>query len=94
VVPLTLSHAVKGDRRYRYYVSCSLTKGPAARVNGGWRLPVAEIEPSIQSRSLFGVVEFGGAAGLLAEGVVDISQGSSEHSPYRLEISESAIFAR
>ena len=44
---LTPSHAVKGDRRYRYYVSRSLMKGPAARVDGGWRLPVAEIERSI-----------------------------------------------
>jgi site-specific DNA recombinase len=44
---LTPSHAVKGDRRYRYYVSSSLMKGPAARVDGGWRLPAAEIESSI-----------------------------------------------
>ena len=38
---------MKGDRRYRYYVSRSLMKGPAARVDGGWRLPAAEIERSI-----------------------------------------------
>ena len=44
---LTPSHAVKGDRRYRYYVSRSLMKGAAARVDGGWRLPAAEIERSI-----------------------------------------------
>src|SRR3984893_13142936 len=44
---LTPSHAVKGDRRYRYYVSRSLMKGSAARVDGGWRLPAAEIERSI-----------------------------------------------
>jgi site-specific DNA recombinase len=44
---LTPSHAVKGDRRYRYYVSRSLMRGPAARVDGGWRLPAAEIERSI-----------------------------------------------
>src|SRR6266436_4168523 len=44
---LTPSHAVKGDRRYRYYVSRSLMKGSAARVDGGWRLPSAEIERSI-----------------------------------------------
>ncbi len=37
---------MKGDRRYRYYVSRSLMKGPAARVDGGWRLPAAEIERS------------------------------------------------
>ena len=44
---LTPVHAVKGDRRYRYYVSRSLMKGPAARVDGGWRLPAAEIERSV-----------------------------------------------
>ena len=44
---LTPSHAVKGDRRYRYYISRSLMKGSAARVDGGWRLPVAEIERSV-----------------------------------------------
>jgi hypothetical protein len=41
------SHAVKGDRRYRYYVSRSLMKGSAAQVEGGWRLPAAEIERSV-----------------------------------------------
>jgi site-specific DNA recombinase len=44
---LTPSHAVKGDRRYRYYVLRSLMKGSVARVDGGWRLPAAEIERSI-----------------------------------------------
>jgi DNA invertase Pin-like site-specific DNA recombinase len=44
---LTPSYAVKGDRRYRYYVSRSLMKGGAAQVDGGWRLPAAEIERSI-----------------------------------------------
>jgi hypothetical protein len=44
---LTPSHAVKSDRRYRYYVSRSLMKGPAASVDGGWRLPAAEIERSV-----------------------------------------------
>jgi hypothetical protein len=44
---LTPSHAVKGDRRYRYYVSRSLMKGSAAQVEGGWRLPAAEIERSV-----------------------------------------------
>jgi len=44
---LTPSHAVKGDRQYRYYVSRSLMKGSAARVDGGWRLPAAEIERSV-----------------------------------------------
>jgi site-specific DNA recombinase len=44
---LTPSHAVKGDRRYRYYVSRTLMKGRAVQVDGGWRLPAAEIERSI-----------------------------------------------
>jgi DNA invertase Pin-like site-specific DNA recombinase len=41
---LTPSQAVKGDRRYRYYVSRSLMNGGAAQVDCGWRLPAAEIE--------------------------------------------------
>jgi site-specific DNA recombinase len=44
---LTPSHAVKGDRRYRYYVSRSLMKGSAAQVDSGWRLPAAEIERNV-----------------------------------------------
>jgi site-specific DNA recombinase len=44
---LTPTHAVKGDRRYRYYVSRSLTKGPAVQAHDGWRLPAAEIERSV-----------------------------------------------
>jgi hypothetical protein len=44
---LTPSHAVKGDRRYRYYVSRRLMKGDAAQVDSGWRLPAAEIERSV-----------------------------------------------
>jgi site-specific DNA recombinase len=46
--PLTPSHAIKSDRRYRYYVSRALLQGTAARAeNGrprGWRLPAPEIE--------------------------------------------------
>ena len=41
---LTPSHAVKGARRYRYYVSRKLIQGTAAHAQGGWRLPAAEIE--------------------------------------------------
>ncbi|HEY4934658.1 MAG TPA: hypothetical protein VII23_24085 [Terriglobales bacterium] len=42
---LTPSHAVKGQRRYRYYVSRSLIKGTADSTGRGWRLPAPEIEP-------------------------------------------------
>ena len=45
---LTPSHAVKGERRYRYYVSRSLIKGTAADSAGrGWRLPAPEIERTV-----------------------------------------------
>ncbi|HEX4580728.1 MAG TPA: recombinase family protein, partial [Acidobacteriaceae bacterium] len=46
---LTLSHAVKGKRRYRYYVSRSLITGTANQVETGWRIPAAEIERSVAS---------------------------------------------
>ena len=46
---LTPSHAVKGKRRYRDYVSRSLIKGTANHSETGWRLPAAEIERSVAS---------------------------------------------
>jgi len=44
---LTPSHARKGERRYRYYISRRLTIGLAHRVHDGWRLPAAEIERTV-----------------------------------------------
>ena len=44
---LTPSHAVKGERRYRYYVSRSLIKGTADSTGRGWRLPAPEIERTV-----------------------------------------------
>ena len=44
---LTPSHAVKGERRYRYYVSRSLIKGTADSESRGWRLPAPEIERTV-----------------------------------------------
>src|SRR6266481_3007500 len=41
---LTPSHAVKGERRYRYYVSRNPIKGTANLIQRGWRLPAPEIE--------------------------------------------------
>src|SRR5215472_692681 len=46
-VGLTPSHARKGERRYRYYVSRGLTIGPAHRVADGWRFPAPEIERTV-----------------------------------------------
>jgi site-specific DNA recombinase len=44
---LTPSHAVRGERRYRYYVSRSLIKGTVGSIGRGWRLPAPEIERSV-----------------------------------------------
>ncbi len=46
---LTPSHAVKGNRRYRYYVSRSLLNGAAAQNDQGWRIPATEIENNLAS---------------------------------------------
>jgi len=46
-VCLTPSHAVKGERRYRYYVSRSLIKGTMNSAGHGWRLPAPEIERTV-----------------------------------------------
>jgi DNA invertase Pin-like site-specific DNA recombinase len=49
--PLTPSHAVKSERRYRYYVSRHLITGsadrPGDRQRVGWRLPAREIERTV-----------------------------------------------
>ena len=44
---LTPSHALKGKRRYRYYVSRRLMTDSAKRSREGWRVPAAEIERSV-----------------------------------------------
>jgi site-specific DNA recombinase len=44
---LTPSHAVKGNRRYRYYVSRSLMKGTARIPGQGWRVPALELERNL-----------------------------------------------
>jgi site-specific DNA recombinase len=46
---LTPSHAVKDQRRYRYYVSRNLIKGTSDSGRGGWRLPAPEIERTVAS---------------------------------------------
>jgi len=44
---LTPTHATKGERRYRYYVSRNLINGTADAGRGGWRLPAPEIERTV-----------------------------------------------
>jgi site-specific DNA recombinase len=46
---LTPSHAVKGERRYRYYVSRNLTTGTQDSERSGWRLPAPEMERVVAS---------------------------------------------
>jgi site-specific DNA recombinase len=46
---LTPSHAVKGERRYRYYVSRNLISGTSDSGRTGWRLPAPEIERTVAS---------------------------------------------
>jgi site-specific DNA recombinase len=48
--PLTPSHAVKGTRRYRHYVSHKLIEGKADRTHRGWRLPAAQIEQVVAAQ--------------------------------------------
>jgi len=49
---LTPSHAVKGKRRYRYYVSRNLLVGTAENAERGWRIPAPEIERSVTAALL------------------------------------------
>ena len=49
---LTPSHAVKGNRRYRYYVSRSLMKGAARKSGQGWRVLALEIERNLTAAAV------------------------------------------
>ncbi len=46
---LTPSHAKKGAKRYRYYVSSDLTKQNIDHRDKGWRLPAKQIEDTVLS---------------------------------------------
>jgi site-specific DNA recombinase len=45
--PLYVSGTTKGNRRYRYYVSRSLVKGPLGETADGWRLAAPQIERAV-----------------------------------------------
>jgi DNA invertase Pin-like site-specific DNA recombinase len=47
---LTPSHAVKGSKRYRYYVSQSLVTRPRSQSTGGMRMPAGDIEALVLDR--------------------------------------------
>ncbi len=47
---MTPSHAVKGARRYRYYVSHPLTSGPKTSAQDGRRIPAGDIEQLVVNR--------------------------------------------
>jgi site-specific DNA recombinase len=69
---LTPSHAVKGERRYRYYVSRSLIKGTADSAGRGWRLPAPEIERTVAASACQILSDWTGiATAALAIGLAD-----------------------
>jgi len=47
--PLVATHASKGSKRYRYYVSKALQTGTAADQPQAWRIPAVEIEQLVAS---------------------------------------------
>src|SRR6185369_8189329 len=47
--PLVATHASKGQKRYRYYVSKALQTGAAADQPQAWRIPAGEIEQLVAS---------------------------------------------
>ena len=53
---LTPSHAVQGNRRYRYYVSRSLMSGTAGQGAQGWRIPAPELERNLAA-ALAGILD-------------------------------------
>jgi DNA invertase Pin-like site-specific DNA recombinase len=51
-VPLTPSHARKGNRRYRYYVSRNLVTGTVDLAPHGWRIPTNRIEKAVSDATI------------------------------------------
>ncbi len=71
---MTPTHAVKNDRRYRYYISRSLTTGPRKTSPAGIRIPAREIEKLVSQR----LMEFLTSAGDLVDAVKPHVVGSRE----------------
>src|ERR1700730_621774 len=85
---LTPSHAVKGERRYRYYVSRSLIKGTADSGGRGWRLPAPEIERTVAASAcqiLSDRIEIAAAALGLAENRLPAIFAAAEGGGERLQ---------
>ena len=59
---LTPSHAIKGKRRYRYYVSRNLLSSTAKQAGRGWRIPAAEIERIVTAAVLMILEDHAGIA--------------------------------
>jgi site-specific DNA recombinase len=83
---LTPSHAVKGKRRYRYYVSRSLIAGTANDSENGWRLPAAEIERSVATAAamvlddraaILADIEQSGSDTIQIKSIFDVASGWS-----------------
>jgi site-specific DNA recombinase len=92
---LTPSHAVKGERRYRYYVSRSLIKGPTAD-GRGWRLPAPEIERTVTASAcqiLSDRIEIATAASGLAENRLPAIFAAAEGWRERLQSEVEAVAA-
>jgi DNA invertase Pin-like site-specific DNA recombinase len=83
---LTPTHAAKGGRRYRYYVSRALVTGTAEQAPGAWRVPAAQIETLIASLAAAALFERSAIATAL-EGVgvqpADIPEALSQAERYR-----------
>jgi site-specific DNA recombinase len=71
---LTPSHAVKGSRRYRYYISRPLVTGTTSQAPHGWRLPALEIERIIASEVGKVLGEPNAIAAALRENGIDVRQ--------------------
>jgi site-specific DNA recombinase len=82
--PLTPSHAVKGSRRYRYYVSRSLITGTAEQNERGWRVPAPELERSVAA-CVKSILD--DRAGIVAE--IDLTDWSTAQIRSMLDVAKS-----
>jgi hypothetical protein len=69
--PLYVQGAVKGARRYRYYVSRGLVRGLVQDDQRGWRVAALELERAVRAVTQQILVDRAGIAGAIEEHAID-----------------------
>ena len=90
---LTPSHASKGDRRYRYYISKRLVCGRGGDIDTGWRLPADRLERDLAQavqKHLLACIQRGDIAGDDAHSIERLQVGADALGDRALDLIDGA----